>query len=1702
MANFWDQDPIVESSKGGDEFWLNDPVVGGAKRDTGFTGAAKAAYEDIKGQGALTLGKIGLMDEKAAEQYAAAQKAKSGQIFQPTQKGWTEAPGEKIREMLGSTAAYAAVPLAAAGAGLLLPEAAAIGGIGAATLGAVGASTAQYTGTNLARQMETGKSLADTNLINAGAAAFGEGLLDRLSFGAIPGVRQIFAQAGKKLTEETAAQIAKKGVMATAGEIALAGGKAAGAEGATEAAQAFLERLQAGLNISNADARDEYFQNFIGGAILGGAIGAPGHVFESRGVKTGAAPELETEAPPPKVSEVYPTAQPVTSAGLAPIEPTMAPMPAETPITPATQAPAVTHIPAAQAAPVAVPEAVAPVAQTQQPAEVPHPFQAELNNLYKDRNQLLKAKDNLNLYLRKVGINPKEKADMGIEKNTKDYPGVFRHSALGLDVLMHDAIENGIITESDLARFPDPVEGFRQLAKDAISGDFADTPQNLDTKAKLEGIQSRIEHLESIPKEEYGLQAETAEEAKARMAQEAIAKKAQEDANVQTEMDAKAQAYKEEIARRSAEQAGTFALGQTPEESLTGQRRMDDDIPFERTTAKPTPKAVEDQVVLANNLRAAMNQMGLSHVGLKLADSLQARINGQMENVNGAYFDNMVHVAMTSDDKYRTMNHEILHAMRDHGFFTDKDWNVLSEKAQKNWMKKYDIQKDYGHLSLDGQYEEAIAKAFADYKTQTPQVKSIMAKAIDMLKRVGNVLRGRGFKTSEDIFQSAAEGKLKATKAPSTKAEVRAERTYDNAPPKAFTKIAPQQTAGEKLQTINANIKNAWNDDKFWTKLRNEWIDPSSGLTKSLQSLPVFDSNGQLRADMLNHSQAQSINLIKNGLLTGMPVLNKDGSIIIDASENNLARSQTIADSIDNNPFVKSSGLSGRAYISEVARALRGKEIMEEDAARRKLGVQQLKDAKEAIKAAQTARDEGKSIGEIRGHLNRAKDLRKQGYENKSMNRELQVDQAQIDWADKQLANVPEVKQVLDIWKNVNDSLVKLWQNVGLLTDEQAENYLSKKSYVPLFKSREDLSDQPTGFGGSGLKTPKKIKHLEGSMATRNIWENVEKHYASMVAFAYQNQTRKVGSEQLKSLGLAEVLDGKNAKELEANKDSVNLRYRDPSSEFADNQGLVHVIIENPNDLAAFQMMHYELGPIMKGMAAANQVLRAGALLNPMFWIKQLIRDPVHATLVTDSGIVTPFHAAKGYIDVLRGDSREANILARAGVIGQMDSTIDIHDFLKQVGMEKKAPSMLDKALHKAMKFHEASDAATRVALFKDQEKKALAMGMSKEDAVNYAVFKARESINFAIHGSSPTLNALRNMIPFLSATINSLDTVYRAATGYGLPEAEKKAAQMLFVKRALMMSVMATAYAMLYQGDEDYKKLPDYTKDNNFLIPNPFGDGHTFIKVPVPFEVGFLFKTIPEASVRYMAGNSTGKEVLASYLSGVTNTIPGNGVPLPQAFKPAFETITNHSFFTHRPIESVGEQNLPTAMRGARASEVAKQLSTLGLDKVGLSPAKIDYLIQGYTAELGAFSMNMASSAVDLATGKERTAKNIEEMPFFKSFMTNPKASKAIADFYDLEHTAQETVNEFNQYKKFGEAEKIKELMANEDNRKLIAAAPVLRGIQSQMTNLRTQMKLIDQNQNMPPEARRERLNELQITYERLAMQGEKIATAMKIER
>ena len=264
----------------------------------GFVPAVKAGYESLKGSLALAAGKAGLMDLKEAERYQAEREAEAQRIFTPTEKGWSEAPFQKFKETLGGSLPQMVAPIAAAGVtALAVPAAVAAAPVlgGLATLGTLAAGTAagltsavQFTGTNLARQLDEVKrtnpnaGLEQTDLGNAVAAAIPQTALDIVGMKAIPLVRGLFKSVGKEVTEQQAKNFAEQGFRRTLADYSLATGKAAGVEGATETGQQFLERLQAGLNIADADARKEYVESFIGGAVLGGALSPAGRYIERR----------------------------------------------------------------------------------------------------------------------------------------------------------------------------------------------------------------------------------------------------------------------------------------------------------------------------------------------------------------------------------------------------------------------------------------------------------------------------------------------------------------------------------------------------------------------------------------------------------------------------------------------------------------------------------------------------------------------------------------------------------------------------------------------------------------------------------------------------------------------------------------------------------------------------------------------------------------------------------------------------------------------------------------------------------------------------------------------------------------------------------------------------------------------------------------------------------------------------------------------------------------------------------------------------------------------------------------------------------------------------------------------------------------------------------------------------------------------------
>jgi hypothetical protein len=259
------------------------------KQDTkGFKAAAAAGFERLKGEAALTAGKAGLMDEaKAQKEYEAAQKRAQAR-FTPTEDSWTESPFQKFKETLGGSVPYMVAPAAAGLAALAAPVSAPVAA-GLGLLGAGAVSTGQFTGSNLAAQMETGKTLEQTSGAAAVGAAIPQALIDTAAMALIPGIGKLFGSVGSKLTTEQARAIANQTLGKTVLDYTTKTGVTAGREGVTEATQQLLERLQAGLNITDAEARKEYIDSFIGGAVLGGTLAPVGRYTERSGAKTQAA---------------------------------------------------------------------------------------------------------------------------------------------------------------------------------------------------------------------------------------------------------------------------------------------------------------------------------------------------------------------------------------------------------------------------------------------------------------------------------------------------------------------------------------------------------------------------------------------------------------------------------------------------------------------------------------------------------------------------------------------------------------------------------------------------------------------------------------------------------------------------------------------------------------------------------------------------------------------------------------------------------------------------------------------------------------------------------------------------------------------------------------------------------------------------------------------------------------------------------------------------------------------------------------------------------------------------------------------------------------------------------------------------------------------------------------------------------------------
>jgi hypothetical protein len=248
-------------------------------------------------------------------------------------------------------------------------------------------------------------------------------------------------------------------------------------------------------------------------------------------------------------------------------------------------------------------------------------------------------------------------------------------------------------------------------------------------------------------------------------------------------------------------------------------------------------------------------------------------------------------------------------------------------------------------------------------------------------------------------------------------------------------------------------------------------------------------------------------------------------------------------------------------------------------------------------------------------------------------------------------------------------------------------------------------------------------------------------------------------------------------------------------------------------------------------------------------------------------------------------------------------------------------------------------------------------------------------------------------------------------------------------------------------------------------------------VKIPIPFEIGLIFKALPEAALLMNDKDRDVKEVLKGLGQLTATSVPFGPSSVPQAVKPIIEASVNKSFFTGQDIESEAEQGLIASERvRAKTSGVAKFLG----ETIGVSPVMVDHFINGYTGGLGLAIAQAAGTILPLKPGPEAPDKRLSEMPVVGSMFQPNDAQGQISLFYEKAKEYEKAKNTFDKMVDEGRKEDAAEF-ANKYATE-VAMADVAESFKSTMGEF-TEMEKLIRASDLSGAEKLQRLKEIRAT-------------------
>lgn len=179
---------------------------------------------------------------------------------------------------------------------------------------------------------------------------------------------------------------------------------------------------------------------------------------------------------------------------------------------------------------------------------------------------------------------------------------------------------------------------------------------------------------------------------------------------------------------------------------------------------------------IGTDLATRLQRYGIGdRIGLKLVDTIRDRdTNEPMDDAVGRYGRRVIEVALNSNSRTFTFDHEVIHGLRDLDLIRPAEWAALRRAVIQDRARMADVRARYPEFTrwgdrpeaTDRLIEEGVADLFAEWQAGRAEAKGFVRTAMerirDFLRAVGQTLRGLGFRTVDSVFRSIDRGEIGA----------------------------------------------------------------------------------------------------------------------------------------------------------------------------------------------------------------------------------------------------------------------------------------------------------------------------------------------------------------------------------------------------------------------------------------------------------------------------------------------------------------------------------------------------------------------------------------------------------------------------------------------------------------------------------------------------------------------------------------------------------------------------------------------------------------------------------------------------------------------------------------------------------------------------------------------------------------------------